>query len=599
VQLRATSIGNLPVGMHSLAVQMTPEARAVFRAEDLVPVLIDAHDARAVSTSIEAWQGRVTPISQNTLVAMLPRTRLNDLARLASVRYVEASNQLRPHCDLAHLSTGLFRRQGQTRKREVKQTGAGVLIGVVDSGIDAAHPAFQKPGGGTRIVLYLDQTPKKGGPISYDSKQIDKGAAAASPDSVGHGTHVAGIAAGNGGGSPGEIYQGVAPEADLAIVKTDFQSGSIITGIKALFQLAEERGQPCVINLSLGGHYGGHDGTSVVERTIDQLSGRGRMVVASAGNEGDDPIHAGIVLPRGNPSAARWVANFSLRPRMVDGQLIGQLFVQVWHQREDDLIIRLRAPNGESFTAPANGQKPFDRSSFFVDASHQVAVYSGDNTTTFGIAALPMDQWLNGWSIVVEEDRGRGKRGVVVGSVHAWILDQEMGRFTSGHTADHLVGMPGTAFSAITVAAYATRAQWASRDPKMPKVDLNAIHLEDIAYFSSPGPTRDGDTKPELAAPGQWLISALSDKASDEEVPTWTRLAGVEYAAMQGTSMAAPYVTGALALLLEKDKTIDWAEAKRRLIKSARQDEHSASCWNARWGHGKLDIQRLLEIEPS
>lgn len=67
---------------------------------------------------------------------------------------------------------------------------------------------------------------------------------------------------------------------------------------------------------------------------------------------------------------------------------------------------------------------------------------------------------------------------------------------------------------------------------------------------------------------------------------------------MQGTSMAAPYVTGALALLLEKDAKIDWAEAKRRLIKSARQDAFTAPCWNQRWGYGRIHVARLLEIEP-
>jgi len=72
----------------------------------------------------------------------------------------------------------------------------------------------------------------------------------------------------------------------------------------------------------------------------------------------------------------------------------------------------------------------------------------------------------------------------------------------------------------------------------------------------------------------------------------------MEYASLQGTSMAAPYVSGALALLLEKDPNIDWAEAKRRLIKSARQDSFTWPCWNARWGYGKIDVEKLLGVEP-
>ncbi len=272
------------------------------------------------------------------------------------------------------------------------------------------------------------------------------------------------------------------------------------------------------------------------------------------------------------------------------------LFLQVWHRREDAMAIRLRGPNGESFQPPPNGQQEFDRSVFLVQSSHQRAPYSGDHTTTFVIIAQPLDQWLNGWSVIAEEDRSKGQHGVAVGTIHAWIIDREMGGFTSGATSSYLVGMPGTAFSAITVAAHATRKEWNSQDKDLSDVKLNDIHLDDISYFSSPGPTRDGVNKPEIAAPGQWLISTLSSKASPQWVPAWTRIADIDYAAMQGTSMAAPYVTGALALLLEKEPKIDWSEAKRRLIVSTHQDGFTRQCWNPRWGYGKIDVKRLLEL---
>ncbi|MGO9922828.1 MAG: S8 family serine peptidase [Isosphaeraceae bacterium] len=170
------------------------------------------------------------------------------------------------------------------------------------------------------------------------------------------------------------------------------------------------------------------------------------------------------------------------------------------------------------------------------------------------------------------------------GWVHQW-----HDRFAPG-------GHASTAFSAITVAAHATRKEWTSQDPNSSSVTLDQVHLQDISYFSSPGPTRDGVNKPEVAAPGQWLISTLSHAASPEWVPAWTRIADIDYAAMQGTSMAAPYVTGALALLLEKEPTIDWSEAKRRLILSTHQDGFTRQCWNPRWGYGKIDVKRLLEL---
>jgi len=127
---------------------------------------------------------------------------------------------------------------------------------------------------------------------------------------------------------------------------------------------------------------------------------------------------------------------------------------------------------------------------------------------------------------------------------------------------------------------------------------MEAVKLEDISYFSSPGPTREGQNKPEVAGPGQWVISALSKQASEAEIPQWARVSELA-AAMQGTSMSAPYVTGAVALLLERHPDLSWAEVKRRLIKSVRQDYFSQPCWNQRWGYGKIDVERLLSVEPA
>lgn len=468
-----------------------------------------------------------------------------------------------------------------------------MLVGIVDSGIYAGHPGFAAAGN-TRIVDYFDQEQE----VEYNSAAIEAGQASASPDEIGHGTHVAGIAAGNGSGSNGTTYEGVAPEADLAIVKTTFNSADIAEAVRNIFDIADQRNQPCVVNLSLGTHVGGHDGTTVTERTIDQLSGPGRLVVVSAGNEGRDFIHASTVMPRGDSTPARWVADFSLKRREVNGEEVGLLLVQVWHQHEDSIRIRMRAPNGEFIEPPSGGDIEVDRSVFVVQGSHQMAIYSGDHSTTFVVITVPLSQWLSGWSIIADEDRSGGNSGVEVGAIHAWIADGDMGAFTSGHSQQYLVGMPGTSYSAITVGSYATRREWRSIDPAMPNVMLDAVNLEDTSYFTSPGPARDGYNKPEISAPGQWLVSALSRAASPNWVPEWTRLPGVPYATMQGTSMAAPYATGALALLLEKDGSIDWAEAKRRLIKSARQDGFTKTCWNSSWGYGKMNGERLLTIEP-
>jgi subtilisin family serine protease len=590
VAARPAAVGDVSIGIQSLASRMSRVGAERLRKEDLVSVVIDCSASQPVCERLGEWGGCGTKLSRSTVVGRVPRTELESLARLSAVRYVEASTRLKLHLDLAHASSSLVRAGART----VPQTGAGVLVGIIDTGIDVTHPAFLS-GERTRIVNYLDQYLDK----EFDSAKIDAGEAAASTDTVGHGTHVAGIAAGNGGGSPGSSLKGVAPEADLAIVKSTLETADILTAIAHIFDLAKARSEPAVVNCSFGGHVGGHDGSSILERTIDDLSGPGRIVVVSAGNEGGDPIHAHGVVRGQAGTAGRWEAKFSLSPRTFQGESgpveLGILFLQIWHQREDRLRIRLRAPGGNFLDPPAEGSKEHDFGSFFVEASRHVHPYSGDTLVSFEIITLPQAQWLSNWMVVAEETSAGS---AAVGAVHAWIGDGAEGRFTTGATFGYLIGMPATAYSAIAVASYATRKEWKSRDPQNPSILLEDLALEALSSFSSPGPTRDGDTKPEVAAPGEWLLAPLSKDALASELPVFTRVAGIEYASLRGTSMSAPYVTGALALLLQKDGSVDWGEAKRRLIKSTRQDRHTGVCWNPRWGYGKLDVERLLTIEP-
>ncbi len=585
---RPASIRDLSIGVHTLASRMSKVGAERLQKEDLVSVVIDCTSGAPVRDRVDEWGGCGSRVTDTTVVARVPRTELESLARLPAVRYVEASTKLKLHSDLAHISSSLVRAGART----VSQSGAGVLVGIVDTGIDVSHPAFQSQGK-TRIVSYLDQFTEE----VFDSARIDAGDAAGSTDTVGHGTHVAGIAAGNGGGSPGASLRGVAPEADLAIVKSTLETADILTAIAHVFDVAKSRNQPAVVNCSFGGHVGGHDGSTILERTIDGLSGPGRMVVVSAGNEGGDSIHAhGLV--RGD-ATGRWEAGFALSPRTFQGESgpieLGILFLQVWYQREDRLKIRLRSPGGNFLDPPAEGSNEHDFGSFFVEASRQVHPYSGDTVVSFEVITLPQSQWLNNWTLVAEET---SPGSATVGAVHAWIRDGAEGRFTTGATFGYLIGMPATAYSAVSVASYTTRKEWSSRDPQNPSILLEALELEALSSFSSPGPTRDGDTKPEVAAPGEWVVAPLGKDALASELPLFTRLAGIEYASLRGTSMSAPYVTGALALLLQKEGSIDWGEAKRRLIKSTRQDRFTGVCWNPRWGYGKLDVERLLTIEP-
>lgn len=168
--------------------------------------------------------------------------------------------------------------------------GRGVVVGTVDSGIEGAHPDFAG-----RVLRIWDQT--VAGPGVAESGyglELTGALLEASRDTIGHGTHVAGIAA---GADP--IFGGVAPESELVVVKTDLIDAHVADGVRYVFRVADEMGVPAVVNLSLGGQADPHDGSDPLSAIIDAASGPGRIVCCAAGNEGNDDIHAQVVVGEG------------------------------------------------------------------------------------------------------------------------------------------------------------------------------------------------------------------------------------------------------------------------------------------------------------
>ena len=313
------SVRDLPLTRLGLLAQVSEVSVRRLAMSDRISVLVEAQPSRADAVAaLLAQRGieRVRAVSPGLFIARVPRGQLEALAADDAVRFVEASVRLRSHCEVAHVRSDLVAADGT---RRIAETGKGVLIGIVDSGIDARHPAFWRRRT-PRIVHYRDQIT---GDL-YDQAAISAGRARRSPDTHGHGTHVAGIAAGNGTKTPNGRGAGVAPDADLAVVKSSLSTADIADGVAELFELAATRKQPCVINLSLGGHAGGHDGSSILERAIDTLcEERGRAVVVSAGNEGMARIHASTALPCGNPTPARWTADLELKTQILENTLLG------------------------------------------------------------------------------------------------------------------------------------------------------------------------------------------------------------------------------------------------------------------------------------
>ncbi|MGQ9601275.1 MAG: S8 family serine peptidase [Candidatus Bipolaricaulia bacterium] len=546
----------------------------------------------------------ITTVGEIT-VARATLAQLRRLAQSPEVIYIEAAYRLAPSLDKSVPAIGADR----LHRGEPPLKGEGVLIGAVDTGVDYEHLDFRfdRDGDGfeesSRLAYIWDQT--ETGPFGdrsavpfgteYKREEIeldlarglgpDKGAVR-QRDEVGHGTHVLGIAAGDGSSS-GAGYIGVAPEAELIMVKTSFYTGDVVSGVEYIFRRAEELGRPCVVNLSLGGHFGPHDGTSNFDLAIEGLLGPGRAIVASAGNEGDEPIHISGWLASPGSSA-----QFTFIPAEET------VYLGLWYPGTAAFEVELGAPVGEGLVqivaAPpgtiivketAVGTVSLD------NASGGPNPNNGDKEIGILLEEIKPGQ---PWTIRLIAQSGSGSgRHSGSGRFDGWPGLAEMGAFLQGDSS-MTISEPGDAAGLITVGAWTTRVEWRSRNG-------NDYHFREagplggIAPFSSRGPTRDGRQKPDLAAPGTAIASSLAKGSKLAEIPELIVPDGV-HAIFQGTSMAAPHVAGTVALMLQASPLLEPKEAGERLRRTAAAQAQQGGSPSEAWGSGKLDAERSVSL---
>ncbi|HEY9649329.1 MAG TPA: S8 family serine peptidase, partial [Coleofasciculaceae cyanobacterium] len=286
-------------------------------------------DEQAELDHLTQYGIRVNQSTGSVRTAFLPLESLDPLSEEPAVNRIIPSRYLKLRMDVAPEKVKL-----PEFKTKTGLTGKNVIIGVLDTGIDPNHPAFQG-----RILRIWDQTlPGSGVPEGGYGAEFTDQQLTISRDTEGHGTHVAGIAAG-----ADEPYGGVAPEAELLIVKSDLQDAHIADGIRYIFRVASELGRPAVVNLSLGGHFDAHDGSDALSQIIDAESGPGRIVCCAAGNEGNDNIHAQTTVSR---------RMRTMRFRSPDN-LVGFVLLNGWYPGSNSFEVSVRTPGG--FVTPFQG----------------------------------------------------------------------------------------------------------------------------------------------------------------------------------------------------------------------------------------------------
>jgi len=537
----------------------------------------------------------VSASDQTTLMtARMPVQRVEEIRRMPFVTSLKAALRLRPHLDRTAKDVGAT----SAIPPATRAGGAGVVVGIVDFGMDFVHENFRNADKTSRVIAIWDQTSsQRSGPFGYGKvyrkSDIDAALKTADPyttlgygpaaDSASgeigaHGTHVADIAAGNGRGSS---LPGIAPEADIVFVEASTRAHSefsadaigdsfadtaqLLEAISFIFDVAGDR--PCVVNVSLGSNGGPHDGSTLVEEGIDRLiaTAPNRTVIMAAGNSFGANIYASGKVEKGGFADLHW--------RIPSLNSINNE-VEIWYSGQDRFTLEVIQPDGKPKAKVFPGlnltHTPGDDSSdgAIIIANRLRDPNNGDNA----IAAFLGKGLMPGtWTLRLHGEE------VDDGTFHAWIErdDDNQSSFApanptlatnNSRTLNSISCGRGT----IVVGAYDTH------DPLSP-----------LSPGSSSGPTRDGRNKPDISGPGHQVLAAYSRTQ-------------VRMIRKTGTSMAASVVTGVVALMLAEAKArnlpLTSDEIRDILIKTARKQPPAAGgqggspevIWDPRYGYGRV-----------
>lgn len=465
--------------------------------------------------------------------------------------------------------------------------GQGVLIGVIDSGIDYVNPVFRNADGTTRVVSIWDQT-IYGGNIpenfiygtEFTREEINLALASENPleivpttDEVGHGTMVAGIAAGNV--MPENNFYGIATDSELVVVKLKqakaplrkflmipedavcYSEVDILFGIYYLIQVANKLERPLVICIAVGSSQGGHDGRGILSNTLSLIATRpGIAVVVAAGNEGNERRHYFGTVNR--------VTGYDAVELMV-GENEGGFILELWGDSPSIYSIDITSPSGEYIPRISASLSESNEISFlFEQTVIQLLYITVETQTGDQVIFLRFVNPAPGiWKFNVYE------RGDLNLGFHMWL---PMDKFISDETffvrSDIFTTVLalGNAIAPLTVTAY------------------NDVD-ESLYLYASRGYTRTEVVKPEITAPGVDIIA-----------PT----PGNGFVASTGTSVAAAHTAGAAAILMEwgyvrgNIPRMSTIELKKLILRGARRDPDIVYP-NREWGYGILDVYNVFD----
>jgi subtilisin family serine protease len=486
--------------------------------------------------------------------------------------------------------------------------GTGIVVGIIDSGTDFAHPDFKDAFGNSRIKFLWDQVPLAGSTvpqpynygIEWTDTQINANQCTHNDlPHFGHGTHVSGIATGNG--LANGTHHGVASKADIVVVALDFNKTgpTIADAVQYIFSKATLLGKPCVINASVGDYYGSHDGTDLEAKLIETMVQNvpGRVMVAAAGNAGNIKHHV-KTQPLLNDTSFTWIKK-------------NNSTLEYWCYADTNNIknvqISVGANRNNNFNLGRIGFKNYNygltsiKSDTLRYNGNQIGIIkTSASINPYGVYELYIkilaDTLNLKWRI---ESKGVGMHdawnfdfissGLPSSFSYPWITKYVMPDFNST-----IVSSFQCLNDVITVANYVninnyydvtgTLQSWAALNP--------GENVNNLAASSSWGPTRDNKQKPDIAATGAGVFSAIALGMQANLIANAPQVIAQGSMHIQGggTSAASPVVAGLAALYLQKNPTSTSIQVKNAITNCAYFDSYTGTNLpNYRWGFGKLD----------
>lgn len=491
--------------------------------------------------------------------------------------------------------------------RKQKQiNGKGVIVGVIDSGIDWCHQDFIDANGKTRILALWDQyltatgaekaldvgddkDPSNDLGVLYPQADIDAAlkncdtSKVRSRDTSGHGSHVAGIAAASG------PLPGVAPEADILFVKFRFTTLHVPAAVDFMINEAKKRKKPLVMNMSFSTEIGPKDGTSLRERVVTNAIGPGRNIVASAGNNGSLLIHAKGVVPLQKTVELKFTY-----PKNNTGQLL-----YLYTHPDDVYELTLKSPfldqNKKNIEYKGNWGQYKDWTQNLDSSLRRIYLTGGSLLdkrieSVFGVYFNGKSPGQN-WVLSVKRVGGPANGG----AFDAYVSKRQTSyaRFTSNTVKNKdgsyqgTLGAPGSSPGALTVGSYQLRYAFDIRNNTW-RFFTSYQEFGHLASSSSSGPSGDGRPGVDIVAPGRYIVSTESRHRTKSS----TTLANQNYRAISGTSMSTPMVAGISALLLQQDPSLF---VRPLLKKHARKPIDIANPDPNRWGSGMVQMHGVFE----